>query len=361
MKFGGVLVMSLGIAVATLGAPARAEMVVSGPTSNAGSYSASELALFGASHTLYSFGGVTGVALWDLLGGGVPVAPNNPSTPNVSWGGISTSTPSGYATNNAILRDYVLATGTDGKRSVVSLGEIAPVFGAVPTGPNYVPAFVAFKTDGGTLLSSPQLVIPASSVRGVGALGSLELLSAPALPSGVRGTPSTAVELKGDVTNPDVYTRADLQGLTPTIDVTANGDKYTGIPLWDFLKPNTSNILDKLVVIKGTDGYQVVHALAELDPSKGGDPFILLAYADTGTDLNDPSVQGAGDIARTIIPKDTVRRGRWMSNVYEIDVISAPTPTPLPASWTMMLLGLAGLGATKLRRAKKSLVPAAAA
>jgi hypothetical protein len=105
----------------------------------------------------------------------------------------------------------------------------------------------------------------------------------------------------------------------------------------------------------------VVHALAELDPSKGGDPFILLAYADTGTDLNDPSVQGAGDIARTIIPKDTVRRGRWMSNVYEIDVISAPTPTPLPASWTMMLLGLAGLGATKLRRAKKSLVPAAAA
>jgi len=40
-----------------------------------------------------------------------------------------------------------------------------------------------------------------------------------------------------------------------------------------------------------------------------------------------------------------------MSNLYEIDVVTA---TPLPASWTMMLLGLGALGVAKHRHAKKA-------
>jgi len=346
--FGAFL--SFGI-VAAGSAPARADVLLSGPTGNAGNYSTAGLASFAASKTLYSFGGLTGVALWDLLGGGVPAAPNTPSTPNVSWGSISTSTPPGYAGNNAILRSYVLATGADGARTVVSLGEIAPVFGAVPTGPNYAPAFIAFKTDGGALLPTPELVIPQSSARGVDTLASLQLLSVPALPSADR-TLSTGVVLNGGAaTNPGTYTLADLQNnFTPT-NVVANANTYTGIPLWTFLDPNTSDIMDKLVVIKGTDGYEVVHALAELDPSQGGDPNILLAYADIGMEL-DP---GSSDIVRTILPGDTMRRGRWMSNLYEIDIIDAPTAAPLPGSWTMMMLGLGVLGFARRRHAKKLL------
>ena len=44
--------------------------------------------------------------------------------------------------------------------------------------------------------------------------------------------------------------------------------------------------MDKLVVAKGTDGYEVVHALAELSPNNTDDPFIQLAYDDTGGELN---------------------------------------------------------------------------
>jgi DMSO/TMAO reductase YedYZ molybdopterin-dependent catalytic subunit len=193
--------------------------------------------------------------------------------------------------------------------------------------------------------------VPSSSARGIDQLGALQLLSVPAI--GGPGGPSTGIVLTGDsVTSPGTYSVSDLQTEFTPVNVVANGNEYIGIPLWSFLDPNTTDIMDKLVVVKGTDGYQVVHALAELDPSKGGDPFILLAYDDTGGDLN----PGNADCCRTILPGDTVRRGRWMSNLYEIAVIDAPTATPLPASWTMMLLGLAGLGATKLRRAKKSLV-----
>jgi hypothetical protein len=151
------------------------------------------------------------------------------------------------------------------------------------------------------------------------------------------------------VTNPGTYTLADLQNNFTSTNVLANGNTYTGIQLWTFLNIDTLDVMDKLVVIKGTDGYQVVHSLAELDPSLGGDPSILLAYFDTGTEL-DP---GSADIARTILPGDIARRGRWMSNLYEIEIIDAPAQTPLPASWTMMLLGLGALGLAKRRHAKK--------
>ncbi len=35
---------------------------------------------------------------------------------------------------------------------------------------------------------------------------------------------------------------------------------------------------------------------------------------------------------------------------HEIDVLDAPIATPLPAAWTMMLIGMLGIGISKLRR-----------
>ena len=50
-------------------------------------------------------------------------------------GGVNVTTPAGDNGKNAILRYYVVATGTDGTRSVFSLGEINPSFGGTNTAP----------------------------------------------------------------------------------------------------------------------------------------------------------------------------------------------------------------------------------
>src|SRR5262249_14102860 len=158
-----------------------------------------------------------------------------------------------------------------------------------------VPTFIAFQQTGGTLLSTPQLVVPGSASRNVTDLSNLYLQSVPSLPFNTPtppapSLPSANVTLTGDVVNPGVDSRNDLAMLFPATQLTAGGDNYTGVKLSDFIKSNTADINDKIVVVRGTDGYQVVHALAELDPSAYDNPLNvplnLLAYTDTGTQLD---------------------------------------------------------------------------
>lgn len=242
---------------------------------------------------------------------------------------VTVSAPTGTNSKNGILRYYVVATG-GGATSVFSLGELNPSFG----GTNLAP----YVTVNGSGLS---LVDPnaGASGRGVANLTSLQVFSAPALPSASRSQ-STSVNLSGLVNNPGSYSGSALAGL-PATTLTTNGHTYTGTSLFSFINPSSSNSLNQIVVTTGTDGYEVVLALAELDPALGGNPNYLLAYADLNGDF-----PGSG-IARTILPGDNMR-GRWMSNLDSITVSAVPEPS----TWAMMMLGFAGLGFLAYRRSR---------
>jgi hypothetical protein len=92
----------------------------------------------------------------------------------------------------------------------------------------------------------------------------------------------------------------------------------------------------------------VVLALAELDPSLGGNPNNLLAYSRDG-------VTFAGG-ERTILSWDAAR-GRWQSNLYSVTVTDVGA-VPEPSTWAMMILGFAGVGFMTYRRRKTAALAA---
>jgi hypothetical protein len=238
---------------------------------------------------------------------------------------VTTSTPPGDNSKNAILRDYVVATGSNGTTSVFSLGELNPNFGGTNTAP-----FIAVNG------STYSLIDPNANASGrnVSNLSSLQVLAVDALPNGAGGQ-STSVNLSGSVKSPGQYTLSALQNNFTPVHETVGTDVYTGVPLYTFINPSDPNILNQIVITSGTDGYEVVLSLAELDPNFGGNPANLLPYADTGGDFP------TNGIARTILPLDN-RHGRWLSNLDSVIVAQAAVPEP--STWAMMLLGFAGLG-----------------
>jgi hypothetical protein len=259
--------------------------------------------------------------LWDLVGNGKTFGANTTTNPN------------------GVLLYYVVATGSNGT-SVFSLGEINPAF-AFPTGTLATTANSPYISTAGGSLS---LIDPnaGSSGRNVSNLTSLQVLSVPSR-SGAGGQ-STAVQLTGLVTNPGNYNLAALQNFAPSHVTVNSGNTYTGVPLWSFINPSdAANAKSQYVITRGTDGYQVVLSLAELDPALGGSLNNLLAYADSATSSDFP----ADGIARTILPGDAGKHGRWESNLNFVDV---ETAVPEPSTWALMILGFAGLGFMAYRR-----------
>jgi hypothetical protein len=246
-----------------------------------------------------------GTTLWSLIGGvTTPVAPGDNS-------------------KNAILHNYVVAQSASGAVSVFSAGELNPSFGGTNGAP-YI------SVSGGQYgLVDPNA---GASGRDLSDLTSLTVIAVPALPNGAGG-PSSSVDLSGKVTNPGAYTLTDLQNDFTPASLSIPGDTYTGVPLETFLDPSGVSPTSGIVIVRGTDGYEVVFSLAEIDPAYGGNPDNLLPYAATGGDFPDDGV------ARVIFPDDN-KHGRWVSNIDFIDVAAVPeAPT-----WAMMLLGFAGLG-----------------
>jgi hypothetical protein len=327
MRGAAFLLAAFGLA--TGAASARADVMLSGPTSNAGSYSSAQLAAIATGGDTVSSGGLTGISLWGLLGGAASSSPTSPV-----YGDITTSTPAGDNGKNAILRYYVVGSG-GGQASIVALGEINPSFGGTAA----TPSFVAFEATGGSLLAQPELIVPGQPARDLSTLSSLQLTSV-AASAGVGGGESTTVSLSGNVANPGSYDLAALEALTPITQTPASGTTYTGTPLASFIDA-TGDINTTIVDTVGTDGYSVAFALGEVDPAVGGNPQDILTWASDGTDFP------ADALARTIFPNDN-KHGRWNSNVYEVEL----TDIPEPASAAVLVGGVGLLRLLRRRTAR---------
>lgn len=155
------------------------------------------------------------------------------------------------------------------------------------------------------------------------------------------GGVSTSFDVTGDVVNPQSFNLQNLQAFTPSTTVwayfvagtsTSQGE-FNGILLWDLLNsvgievnPTVKNDLDrKYVIVTGTDCYQTVFAMGELDPTLAGTDQITIAYGQWVNGQSTP-LSSTG-FARVIVPSDK-KGARLVSNVAHIQVISVPSPTP---------------------------------
>ena len=252
------------------------------------------------------------------------------------------------AVKNDVLNKFVVATGSDGYRVVMSLGELNPNFGARPDLIAYAERFgtttAPLASDGFARITAPG---DAKGGRYVSNLASLDVRSAHPVQGSVGGGTSSAFTVTGHVSAARTFDLATLAALAP-VTRTVGGVAYTGVSLWDLLTsavgipsdPNVKNdLLGKYVVATGSDGYSVVFSLGELDPSFGNQPD-LIAYLADGASL------GANGFARLVVPNDG-RAGRWVSNLVSLEVLSVPEP----ASVALVFVGLLMLG--QLRRVRR--------
>jgi hypothetical protein len=147
------------------------------------------------------------------------------------------------------------------------------------------------------------------------------------------------VLISGQVADPGLY---NLPVTTPvtTESVTYQSagvpvsDTYTGTTLWNLLADAggvttttaKNDILSKYVIATGSDGYQAVFSLGEIDPMFGNQP-VLVAYADTAGQLGPNASDG---LARMVVPGD-IAGGRYVSDLVSLRVVSLPEPGPTGA------------------------------
>lgn len=336
----------LAAAAAFAGPTAAAPLTLSGSLGNAGSsYEVADLqGSFGATTVTVGGNTYTGVPLWVLLGGSMGTGSSTNGNVIPNGGG-----------NNAILRSYVTATGSDGSQSLLSIGEVNRWFGG--NGPiladdvNATPTLVAYQVNG-TLLQTPQLILPsdATGTRNIVDLVSLDVGGLPPL-TGPGGT-TTSFTVSGGANPTATYDLAALMALPATTaeDVVARQggnlltpNDFTGVELWDLLELAgiaQYDVLTSYVVAMGSDGYQTVFSFGELHPEYG-ERLALVAYDDANGTL-----AGGSGFARLVLDGDW-RGGRYVSNLASLTIVGTLLPVPEPATLLLLVIGAAGAAAAR--------------
>lgn len=255
---------------------------------------------------------------------------------------------------NDVLTKYVVATGTDGYRVVYSMGEIKPDFGNRPDLVAYAETIDGVSSPLGAAdgFARTTAVGDVKGGRYVSNLTSLDVRGSGSTQTSMGGGVSTSFSVIGAVGTSMSFDLTSLMAL-PTITQIIGGHTYVGVSFWDLLNTTVgipvdasvkNDILSKYVVATGSDGYQTLFSLGELNPGFGNQPD-LIAYEVDGTSL------GGNGFARLVVPNDT-KAGRWVSNLVNLEVFSAAvTPVPEPSTCALLLAGLGGIGIAARRKA----------
>jgi len=266
----------------------------------------------------------TGVSMWNLL----------------NSAGIVTDP----AVKNDVLGKYVVATGADGYRSVFSLGELNPSFGNRPDLVAYAETLNGSTQPlGSDGFARTTAVGDMRGGRYVSNLVSLDVFDSGSTATGTGGGVSGAFTVSGDVLHGASFDLAALQAL-PGRSVTVGADVFTGVSFWDLLNTTVglatdasvkNDVLGMYVVATGSDGYQSVFSMGELDPLFGNQPD-LIAFGVGSDGL------GGDGFARLVVPGDG-KHGRYVSNLVSLEVFHAAM-VPEPAAYALMLFGLGFVG-----------------
>jgi hypothetical protein len=318
------------------------------------SFTVTGTALPTATYALQDLKALPAVTQTDSFQSGSSTTPQTHTYTGTSlWGLVnSRGLPAVSSRKNDVLRDVVVATGSDGYKVAYSAGELNPSFGnradlvvysevvgGVPT---------SLGADGFARTTAPGDV---KGGRYVSNLTNINVVQAPIVPSQGGGS-STTLSLSGLVLHPGSFDLASLEAM-PTVTETVGSTRYTGVLLWDFLNAAglqlssmKNDVLSKYLLATGSDGYEVAFSLGELNPSFGNQPDII-AFMQDGQPLTSTG------FARLVIPNDA-KQGRWVSNLVDIRVLDAVTAVPEPSTWAMLILGFAGIGVMAFCRGSRA-------
>jgi hypothetical protein len=140
----------------------------------------------------------------------------------------------------------------------------------------------------------------------------------------------------GQITDQGFYNLSSITPVTTeSVTYRADGipvsDTYTGTTLWNLLADAggvttttaKNDILGKVVIATGSDGYKAAFSLGEIDPAFGNQS-VLVAYADTAGQIGP---DGSDGLARMVVPGD-IAGGRYVSDLVSLQVKSLPEPGP---------------------------------
>ena len=157
------------------------------------------------------------------------------------------------------------------------------------------------------------------------------VLSLLLLPPTLAGTADEALIVKGEVKTPLKLTLADLKALPlaqATIQERGKGVVYGGVGVDELLRragvpggeASRGDANAVSVVVTGADGYQAVFALPELS-AVATNARVVLAYSRDGAALD-----AASGPLHLIAPAEK-RRGRWVRNVKQLELIPGGKPS----------------------------------